>query len=314
MAMFMADDTGVLSTVDHYTRGLAGAEVNVTIGLARLGFQSGWISKVGQDAFGEYITQRLTEEKVNTDHVLIDPTYPTGFQIKSKVLKGDPEVQYFRKGSAASHLKVDDFNSRYFESATHMHMTGIPLAISDETRAFARHALTFMKGLGRTVSFDPNLRPNLWKTEAEMIAVTNEIASQADVFLPGINEAEILTSYRDPRDIALYYLDKGVKCVVIKLGEQGAYYKTATEEGKVLAVPVTKVIDTVGAGDGFAVGVISGMLESLPIREAVIRGNIIGALAVQSAGDHEGYPTRIQLNENIHSYLKGVKENESIIG
>ncbi|WEG10786.1 sugar kinase [Pullulanibacillus sp. KACC 23026] len=306
MAMFIANEVGELRDVDHYTRGLAGAEVNVAIGLARLGFKSGWVSKVGKDPFGEYIIKKLIEEKVNIDQVLIDNTYPTGFQIKSKVLSGDPSVHYFRKGSAASHLNVTDFDSSYFESAKLLHLTGIPLAISNETREFSRHAFTFMKDLGRSVSFDPNLRPNLWKTEAEMIAVTNEFAAQADLFLPGLNEAKILTSYDNPRDIALFYLDKGVNCVVVKLGEQGAFYKTKAEEGVVPPLPVETVIDTVGAGDGFAVGVISGLLEDLPLREAVIRGNAIGAIAVQASGDHEGYPNKVQLNEFIQLKLKGV--------
>lgn len=307
MAMFIANEIGDLSEVNHFTRGLAGAEVNVAVGLARLGFGSGWVSKVGKDAFGQYITNSLAKEGVNTEHVLVDGTYATGFQIKSKVLTGDPEVQYFRKGSAASHLNVTDFDAGYFESAKHMHMTGIPLAISTETREFAGRALEFMKNRGRTISFDPNLRPNLWKSEAEMVEVTNEFAVQSDLFLPGLNEAMILTPYKDPCDIASYYLEKGVQCVVIKLGEHGAYYKTVTDEGIVPPFHVSEVIDTVGAGDGFAVGVISGWLESLPLKASVIRGNAIGALAVQSPGDHEGYPTRVQLNDYIKSNLKGVR-------
>jgi 2-dehydro-3-deoxygluconokinase len=306
MAMFIASEGGALSDVNAYTRGLAGAEVNVAVGLARLGFGSGWVSKVGKDAFGAYITKRLSKEGVNTDHVLVDRHYPTGFQLKSKVLTGDPEVQYFRKGSAASHLNVQDFDPGYFGSAKHVHMTGIPLAISKETRGFADHVLTFMKNRGKTVSFDPNLRASLWSTKDEMIAVTNEFAFQSDLFLPGLNEAHILTPYKDPSDIASYYLEKGVQCVVIKLGEQGAYYKTMTEEGHVPPFHVSQVVDTVGAGDGFAVGVISGWLEALPLKTSVIRGNAIGALAVQSTGDHDGYPTRVQLNDYINTNLKGV--------
>jgi 2-dehydro-3-deoxygluconokinase len=307
MAMFIANEVGPLSEVNHYTRGLAGAEVNVAVGLARLGFESGWVSKVGKDAFGEYIINSLAKEGVDIRHVLMDDTYPTGFQIKSKVLTGDPEVQYFRKGSAASHINVNDFDVSYFESAKHMHMTGIPLAISAETRDFASHALSFMKARGKSVSFDPNLRPNLWQSEAEMIEVTNDLAVQSDLFLPGLNEGILLTPYKDPSDIASYYLEKGVQCVVIKLGEQGAYYKTMTEDGIVPPFLVSKVIDTVGAGDGFAVGIISGWLEALPLKASVIRGNAIGALAVQSPGDHEGYPTQVQLNNYIKSNLKGVK-------
>ena len=163
MAMFMAEQPGPLHEIKHYTKELAGAETNVAIGLARLGLRAGWVSKVGNDPFGTFIMKRLQEEYVNTDCVLVDSEHATGFQIKSKVEVGDPEVCYFRKNSAASHLHSSDLNQTYFLAAKHMHMTGIPLAVSASMRDFALHALTSMKAAGRTVSFDPNLRPTLWK-------------------------------------------------------------------------------------------------------------------------------------------------------
>lgn len=308
MAMFIADEPGPLHEVNQYTRALAGAETNVAIGIARLGLKSGWASKVGDDAFGKFITQKMQQEQVNIDQVLSDGNFSTGFQIKSKVFSGDPEVSYFRKGSAASHMGADDLNEGYFLSARHLHMTGIPLAISQDTRAFAVKALKLFKekGQGRTISFDPNLRPKLWTSKEEMIAVTNQVAQEAHYVLPGIGEGEILTGYNNPRDIALFYLDKGVKLVIIKLGEKGAFYKTANDEGFVQGFEVPQVIDTVGAGDGFAVGVISGLLENLPIREAVVRGNAIGSLAVQSQGDHDGYPTRLLLENYLKENFEGV--------
>ncbi|NRK74126.1 sugar kinase, partial [Salmonella enterica subsp. enterica serovar Typhi] len=102
-------------------------------------------------------------------------------------------------------------------------------------------------------------------------------------------------------DIASYYLDAGVELVIIKLGEKGAYYKSAKEEAIINGYPVEKIVDTVGAGDGFAVGVISGILENLPVEESVQRGNAIGALAVQSLGDNTGYPDKQELVHFINN-------------
>jgi 2-dehydro-3-deoxygluconokinase len=304
MAMFIANQPGALHEIEQFTRELAGAETNVAIGLARLGFKSGYASKVGNDAFGRFIIERLKSENVDTSHIFTDEQYPTGFQIKSKVTTGDPEVEYFRKGSAASHLNIEDFREEYFQHATLLHMTGIPLALSEETRAFAKHVQSYMKKNGHPISFDTNLRPTLWKSKAEMIEQINEVAFGSDYVLPGIAEGEILTGYKEPRDIASFYLEKGVKLVVIKLGAEGAFYKSTDDEGTVPGFKVEKVVDTVGAGDGFAVGVISGIIEGLPIYEAVLRGNAIGALAVQFPGDNDGYPTKNQLQEFI---LEGVK-------
>ena len=85
--------------------------------------------------------------------------------------------------------------------------------------------------------------------------------------------------------------------VVVKLGATGAYFATRMEAAYVPGLPVAQVIDTVGAGDGFAVGVISGMLEKLAIKDVVKRGAWIGARAVQVLGDTEGLPTRAQLEQ-----------------
>ncbi|QWU15988.1 2-dehydro-3-deoxygluconokinase [Paenibacillus sophorae] len=294
MAMFIADRPGELHQIERFTKALAGAETNVSTGLARLGFGMRWISKVGNDAFGKFIIDALRKENVDVDAVFTDERYPTGFQMKSKVVDGDPQVQYFRKGSAASTICPADVDMNYFTTAKHLHLTGIPAAISESARELSFEAIKAMRVAGRSISFDVNLRPKLWSSQAEMIENVNALAVQADWVLPGVGEGKLLTGYSDHRDIAAYYLDRGVKLVAVKLGPEGAYYRTASEEGVVEGFKV-QAVDTVGAGDGFAVGVISGLLDGLSVKEAVRRGNAIGALAVTAEGDAEGLPTREQL-------------------
>jgi 2-dehydro-3-deoxygluconokinase len=299
MAMFVAGETGDLAAVDTFVKRAAGAELNVAIGLARLGLKVGWVSRVGQDAFGRFICQVLDKENIDHRQVTVDPRYPTGFQLKSKVDDGsDPLVEYFRKGSAASHLSPTDFDHDYFGAARHLHLSGVAAAISDSSLELTKHAAKEMRARGKTLSFDPNLRPVLWRSEGEMRKQLNLLAEYADWVLPGEKEGYILTGYRQLHDIADFYLDKGVKAVIIKTGCEGAWYKTASgEQGQVEAMRVDNVVDTVGAGDGFAVGVISALLEGKPLVQAIRRGNKIGSLAIQVIGDSEGLPTRQQLGD-----------------
>ncbi|PZD59927.1 2-dehydro-3-deoxygluconokinase [Pantoea ananatis] len=299
MAMFVSGETGDLAAVDTFVKRAAGAELNVAIGLARLGLKVGWVSRVGQDAFGRFICQVLDKENIDHRQVTVDPRYPTGFQLKSKVDDGsDPLVEYFRKGSAASHLSPTDFDHDYFGAARHLHLSGVAAAISDSSLELTKHAAKEMRARGKTLSFDPNLRPVLWRSEGEMRKQLNLLAEYADWVLPGEKEGYILTGYRQPQDIADFYLDKGVKAVIIKTGCEGAWYKTASgEQGQVEAMRVDNVVDTVGAGDGFAVGVISALLEGKPLVQAIRRGNKIGSLAIQVIGDSEGLPTRQQLGD-----------------
>lgn len=296
--MFVADETGELSTASHFTRRLAGAETNVAIGLARLGLRVGWLSRVGADSFGRFIRARVQAEGVDCSRVATVVGQASGFQLKSKAENGaDPLVEYFRKGSAASQLAPADFDPGYFLSARHLHATGVAAALSETSLAFAGHALDFMRANGKTVSFDPNLRPTLWSSQAVMVEQINRLACKANWVLPGLSEGTILTGHAQPHDIAGFYLEQGVQLVVIKLGPGGAYFRSAGgASGVVPGVRVDTVVDTVGAGDGFAAGLVSALLEGLPLLRAIERGNRIGAFAIQVAGDMEGLPTRAQLD------------------
>lgn len=299
MAMFVAEACGDLAAVEKFTKRAAGAELNVAIGLARLGISVGWVSRVGKDAFGRFICQQLDQEGVDRRQVTEDDRYPTGFQLKSRVNDGsDPAVEYFRKGSAASHLSCADFDHDYFGAARHLHLSGVAAAISDSSLALSKYAAKEMKARGKTISFDPNLRPVLWSSEREMVKQINALAACADWVLPGINEGKILTGYDQPEAIADFYLAMGVKAAIVKTGSEGAWYKTASgESGQIAAIKVDNVVDTVGAGDGFAVGVISALLEGKSLPAAIRRGNKIGSLAIQTIGDSEGLPTRKALGD-----------------
>ncbi|WP_058302637.1 sugar kinase [Gorillibacterium timonense] len=303
MAMFYANEVGELHEVTSFTRAIAGAESNVAVGLSRLGHRTGYVTKLGKDHLATFILNAQNKEAIDTSCVSFSEEQPTGILMKSKVVNGDPKVEYFRKNSAASALSVADFDEAYFGSAGHLHATSISAALSASTREFTFHAMEFMKKQGKTVSFDPNLRPVLWSDKDTMVRTINELAAHCDWFFPGISEGAVLTGSDNPENIADFYLELGVSLVVVKLGPEGAYYKTRTDEGVVPGFKVKHVVDTVGAGDAFATGVISGMLENLGIPEAVRRGNAMGALAVMSPGDMDGLPTRPQLE---HFFAKGI--------
>ena len=205
MAMFVATETGELSAVEHFIKRVAGAELNVATGLARLGLNVGWVSRVGNDSFGHFVLDSLKKEGIDAAGVTLDGCFPTGFQLKSKVENGtDPIVEYFRKGSAASHLSVDDYHAAYFSSARHLHLSGVAAALSASSYDLLDHAASAMKALGKTISFDPNLRPVLWKSEAEMVEKLNRLAFQADWVLPGVKEGMILTGESTPEALLIF--------------------------------------------------------------------------------------------------------------
>ena len=297
MVLFAAQQPGPLDRVETFARATAGAELNVAIGLARLGLRVGYISRLGADSFGRHIAATLDREGIDRSHAGIDTGHPTGFMLKSRSDDGsDPQVEYFRRGSAASRLGPAANPRGYCAASRHLHLTGIFVALSPSTRELVFELAADARAAGRSVSFDPNLRPSLWRSQAEMVECLNRLASLGDWVLPGLQEGRLLTGRDNPEGIADFYLERGAKGVVVKLGPGGAYFASTSERGHAAGIAVERVVDTVGAGDGFAVGVVSALLEGLTLAAAAARGNTIGARVVQFPGDCDGLPTRDELN------------------
>jgi len=305
LALFAAEGTEEIDKeikdVNHFKKFLAGAEVNVCVGVSRLGHSIQYITKLGEDPFGMFIKESLDKESIGTRYISSTNKFFTGFQLKSKVSDGDPKIFYFRRNSAAANFDADDLKSLDLNGVKHVHLTGIFPALSLSSRKASYKLIELAKENNIRITFDPNLRPQLWSSKEEMISAINDIAFKSDVVMPGVSEGLILTGSDKPEEIADFYLNKGAKIVVVKLGTKGAFVKSKDEKHIVSGFKVEKVVDTVGAGDGFAVGVISGMLEGLSLEAAVKRGNAIGAMAVMSPGDNDGYPTR----EKLEKFLSG---------
>lgn len=298
MMMLVADRPGPLEQAEAFYKRTAGAETNVAIGLSRLGLKVGWASRLGDDSPGRYLLAEMQCEGIDCSHVICDPQQRTAMQFKGRVTDGsDPPVEYHRKGSAASQMQVADIDEPWLVAARHLHSTGVFAAISENCYQVSRRTMSLMRAAGKTVSFDPNLRPTLWSSTEAMRTGINQLAFAADWVFPGLEEGRLLTGLNTPEEIARYYREHGASLVVIKLGADGAYFDDGAQQAYVPGCPVEKVVDTVGAGDGFAVGVISALLAGLPLQRAVERGSWIGARAVQVLGDTEGLPTRLELEQ-----------------
>ena len=300
MALFIAEEPGALAGVSRFSRRTAGAELNVAVGLRRLGFDVGYISRVGADSLGQHLLDFMDAEGIDRSQVAVDADHPTGLMFKSLATDGsDPAIEYFRRGSAASHLGAADHPAAYCAAARHLHLTGISPALSAGMRELVFGMAARARQAGQSISFDPNLRPRLWPSQQVMIDTMNQLAATADLVLPGLSEGRLLTGRQDRDGIADFYLERGTKQVVIKLGPEGAYFADRHGRGMVAGFHVPRVVDTVGAGDGFAVGVISALLEGAVLDAAALRGNAIGARVVQFPGDCDGLPDRAQLAEAL---------------
>ncbi|MEV8592984.1 sugar kinase [Streptomyces sp. NPDC052012] len=287
---------GALTSGGVARTAVAGAESNVAVGLARLGHRAGWAGRLGADEPGRMILRTLRGEGVHVDHATVDPDAPTGALMRERRVADLARVHYWRSGSAASRLQPAHLDSALTTGARLLHLTGITCALGsgplDTVRAAAEHAAEH----GWTVSFDVNHRTRLWDA-ATASAALRPLLRLIDIVIASDDELPLIAG--DPgtpeTDRVAELFAGGVREVVVKRGAKGAdLYLSADQVVHAPAHPVP-VVDTVGAGDAFCAGYLSGVLDELPPGQRLHRATRTAAFAVAGSGDWEGLPHRDEL-------------------
>jgi 2-dehydro-3-deoxygluconokinase len=290
MVMLVATEPGPMRGIEMFRKHVAGSEANVAIGLARLGHHPGWISRLGDDEFGIYIRNFLRGEGVDVSHVILDPLHPTGIAFKERRELGARRVLYYRRGSAASHLTPDDLHPESFQGISFFHVSGINSALSSSSHETVLAAIDLAHRAGARVSFDPNVRLRLLDAETWRRTLRS-LLPLCDIVFPGADEAELLSGESDPLAAAKAIRALGPALAIVKLGAQGSM--AVGDDGVVQApaLRLERIVDPVGAGDGFAAGFLSGQLRGWGLAESLRLGNVVGASAMSVSGDVEGLPT-----------------------
>lgn len=299
MVLFSSNEVLPLEYVYQFNKQIAGAESNTAIGLARLGHNVGWFSKLGEDAFGRFVQNSIRAEGVDTSRTLFTEESPTGIFFKEKKKQDHVNILYYRSGSAASKLTPADIDESYIANAKILHISGITAAISESAYQTVEKAIEIAKANNVKISFDPNLRFKLQEPK-KLKSTILSIAKKVDYILAGMDEGEFLTGEKTPEKIAESLINKGAEVVVLKLGKDGAYYQTHTDSQYVKGFPIDNVVDPVGAGDGFTAGFLSGILLNESLYEATRRGNAVGSSVVQVNGDIEGLPTAEEVKDILN--------------
>jgi 2-dehydro-3-deoxygluconokinase len=273
---------------------VAGAESTVAIGVRRLGVESCWVGVVGADGLGERIRRELRAEGVDVRFVRTDPDATTGFMLRELRTGELTRVTYYRAGSAGSRLSVRDIEAAFAElHPSVVHVTGITPALSDDASAAFLAAIELARSIGAAVSLDVNHRPSLPGCADAMKIVQGVVP---DVLFVGDDELYVLTDETDPVAAVAALAAGGIPEIVVKRGRYGAIARIDGVDTAIDAFPV-RVIDVVGAGDGFVAGYLAARAEGRSADERLRWATICAAYTVGSPGDWEGLPTRAELEQ-----------------
>lgn len=253
------------------TRGTGGSAANVAIGVSRLGGRSAVIVKIGLDSFGRMIIDELMKEKVDVSGVKISLN-ETGFSVV--IIDEEGKIVMYGFKGAAEELGPGDLEVNLIGAAKFVHIASLRL---DTSLRAAEEA----KKNGAVVSWDPGRR-----LSEKGIDYFKELIGKVDIVLVNRKEAKNLTGIEDYREAARAIRRLGPRLVVIKRGQEGVYALSDEGEYDIPAYRVEKPVDTTGAGDAFASGLLMGLSRGYELRKALIYGNAVAALKVQRLGSH----------------------------
>ncbi|MFF5157860.1 sugar kinase [Streptomyces sp. NPDC000348] len=275
---------------------LAGAESNVAIGLARLGHRVGWAGRVGADEPGRMVLRTLRGEGVDTAYATVDTSAPTGAMLRERRVADLVRVHYWRSGSAASRTTRRHLAPALDAGARILHLTGITCALGEGPLDAVSGAAEHARAHGWTVALDVNHRSRLWTVRAAAAAL-RPLLPLVDVLIASDDELPVVAGEEDTPEATRIktLLAAGIGEVVVKRGDRGAELHVGSGPPLTAPARTVPVLDTVGAGDAFCAGYLSGLLDGLDPVRRLHRATALGAFAVATEGDWEGLPHRDEL-------------------
>ena len=268
---------GTLEFVDEISMRGGGSALNAASALVRLGLRAGAAGKVGADAFGRFLLGLLDERGIDRRGVLVHEAVPTSATVA--LVDGEGERTFLHLPGANGRLRAAELDHELLFSGRALHLAGA-LVLDDLDGEPAAEILAEARRRDLQTSLDTVFASGRWERVLPSLP-------HADLFTPGLGEAQAITGEDDAARAASWLRDRGVKEVVVTMGPAGCYAASSDFEGNIAAHPVDAV-DGTGSGDAFAAGLVYGKLAGWPFEQAVRFASAVGALATTAVGASEG--------------------------
>ena len=272
-----------------------GAPANVAVGLAKLGIPTAFMGQVGDDWFGHYLAGVLTENQVDVSALRFTDEAMTLLAFVSIEASGERSFVFYRKPSAEMLMTEADLDKNMLARTELFHFGSITL-IDEPLRSTTLAAVKYAQAHGALISYDPNLREPLWADHDAARAGMMIGFEYAGVIKLSEEELAFLTdTYDTETGIQKLWQESTTKLMVVTRGNAGCLAFTKTQSWEVPGFEVT-VEDTIGAGDGFVAGLLSGIMEMnadwhhMDLLPVLQRANAVGALTATRQGGIPALP------------------------
>lgn len=294
-----------LAGAPGFAKAAGGATANVAVGLAKLGVDSGFIGKIGDEPFGDFLRTTLKQNRVDTAHLISEADRRTTLAFVATRSDGAKDILFYRNPGADILLRPDEIDAAYIQSAEAFHYGSCSLS-HQPVRDATLTAIRYAKESGAFISYDPNLRLMMWEAPEDARRWIWEVMPYANVVKAADEEWEFITGTHELESGSERILEAGVELVIVTLGEHGCYYNNGFHRGYVDGFRV-EVVDPLGAGDGFVAAMLTQIMCSavgvrkLPelddnrLQEIMRYANAAGALTTQKIGVIPALPTASEI-------------------
>ncbi len=288
--------TGVgLEDVETFGKFLGGSPTNVAVAVARLGHKAAVVTGVGDDPFGRYVRRAMREFGVDDRFVFVvdDLHTPVAF---CEIFPPDNFPLWFYRSPSAPDMRLrpQDLDLEAIRRARLLWLS--VTGLSEEPSRSAHRALLRSRARTRHIVLDLDFRPMLWREPGEARQRIREVLSDVTVAVGNVQECAIAVGESDPERAADALLEAGVEVAIVKKGPGGVLAKT-TDERVVLPSITVKVVNGLGAGDGFGGSLCHGLLEGWSLGRTIEFASAAGAIVASRLECAAAMPTADEVEQ-----------------
>ena len=290
-----------LADADTLTKYYGGDTLATAVAALRMGSKVGYVTKVGDDYFKDYLLESWQNEGLDISKVNVVDGY-NGVYFVARPENETKEFSYYRKKTAACSLNVNDIDKEYILSSKAVYSSGITQSLSINVREVVKEVFKIAKENGILVCYDPNFTEEIWSVEEAREALSDVIEYVDVLFMNTTKQGKELITIESINGVIKYFWDKGVKTVVIKSSKEQGYYIGRDGEVVFVSFYVTNDLkDTTCAGDVFNGAFIHEILKGATPVESAKFASVVAGLQSQNIGAIKSIPYK----ETVYKYYKG---------
>ena len=292
----------------NFNKYLGGSPANIAVGMARLGKKVGFIGKVSDDQFGDYVTHYFQKEGIDTSHITRCRNGENlGLTFTEIISPQESRILMYRDGVADLMLEPEDVEEAYIRKAKALLISGTALAASPSREAALKAVILAGKN-GIPVIFDIDYRAYTWKSQDEISIYYSLVAGQSDIILGSREEFDLtermLGLDGEDSGSARYWQGCGCKIVVIKHGKEGSAAYTCDGRQYTVKPFPTNALKGFGGGDGYASSFLRALIDGCSVPEALEYGSASASMLISAHSCSAAMPTM----EEVERFIREEKE------